>query len=349
MAYLQDVQSQTPTRVWINNPTREDSAAAIAAGAIGVTTNPAFCSKLLQTEPEFIRGIITDVLSDGTDGDRVAERVYHLASQALMEQWLPVYESSGGTRGFVTIQEDPRREEDTDYILEASLRAAELAPNYMAKVPVTEPGLKVIRELVARNIPICATEVFSIAQFRAALDTYAEAARSSGQTPPIYITHITGITDEYFQNLVKAESVDLPVELLRKAGTAIAFREYEESEQSSMPHRILGGGARGLEHFTNLVGKDLDVTMNWSTVMDLNRTYESAADTSYEEPTAAELQLLAERLPSFARAIDPSGLAEEEFADFGPVMLFRTQFMNGYSRLLDAVAESRRTAGVLAV
>jgi hypothetical protein len=31
----------------------------------------------------------------------------------------------------------------------------------------------------------------------------------------------------------------------------------------------------------------------------------------------------------------------DEFADYGPVMLVRTQFMNGWSRLIDAVQMAR--------
>lgn len=342
MTYLDDVQATTPTRFWVNNPTRADSASAIDAGAVGVTTNPAFVAKLLQTEREHIAKIITDVVATEPDNSAAAERVYHLASQVLMQQWLPVYESSGGQRGFVTIQEDPRREEDRDYILAASLRAQELSPNYMAKVPVTEPGLAVIRELVAHGIPICATEVFSIAQYRALMDAYADASRASGKSPVLLVTHITGISDEYFASIAASERLGLPADLLAKAGTAIGMREYALSQKSEVPHRILGGGARTMSHFTNFVGSDLDITINWSTANELNASLSSADETSYEPATDEDVRRLRADLPNFARGYDDHGLSPEEFADYGPVMAFRTQFLNGYSRLLDAVAEARR-------
>lgn len=343
MTYLSDVLQSTPTRFWVNNPTLADSMAAQQAGAFGVTTNPAFCSKLLQTEQDHIQRIIAGVVADEPDNSAAAERVYHLASKALMEQWLPVYERSGGEAGFVTIQEDPRREEDTAYILEASLRAAELAPNYMAKVPVTGPGLKVIRELVAHDIPICATEVFSIAQYEAAMEVYAEASSRSGKAPAYYVTHITGISDEYWGGVAKSEGVDLSEALLAKAGTVVGMHELERSKDGQRPsHRLIGGGARGLHHFTNYVGHDMDITINWSTAVELDEAYAGAGDTSYEGPSEEEVAQLRDKLPNFARAHDVDGVALDEFADFGPVMLFRTQFMNGYSRLLDAVAEARR-------
>lgn len=342
MTYLHDVHSSTPTRFWVNNPTRDDSLKALDAGAVGVTTNPAFGAKLLQSEPEHIHSIITSVIASEPDNSAAAERVYHLISQALMEQWMPVFEESGGTRGFVTIQEDPRREEDPEYIMDASLRASQLSPNYMAKVPVTVAGLVVIRKLVEHNIAICATEIFSIAQYRALLQVYSEASQESGHSPFLYATHITGILDEYFKTIVKNEKCDVNTDLLAKAGTIVGMRESQLHSESDVAHRVIGGGARGLEHFTNYVGRDIDITMNWSTAEQLNSTYRSATDTSYEAPSESEVAHLAENLPNFARALEDDGLASQEFADFGPVMLFRTQFLNGYCRLVDAIADARR-------
>lgn len=342
MTYLQTVQNSTPTRFWVNNPTREDSQKAIEAGAVGVTTNPAFCSKLLQSDPGYIRKLIAEVVAEEPDNSVAAEKVYHQASKALMEQWAGVYEESGGQRGFVTIQEDPRREEDHAYILEASRRAADLAPNYMAKVPVTEPGLAVIRELVAMDIPICATEVFAISQYDAVMDLYEEVSKKTGNTPALYVTHITGISDDYFKGIAKSEQVKIEADLLAKAGTVIGLKEYARSKRRSVPHRLIGGGARELGHFTNFVGSEMDITINWSTANDLNEAYATEQAAAFEAPSEADVEVLKGAVPNFERAYADDGLDIEEFADFGPVMLFRTQFMNGYSRLLDAVAEARR-------
>jgi len=47
------------------------------------------------------------------------------------------------------------------------------------------------------------------------------------------------------------------------------------------------------------------------------------------------------KVPGFRRAYDDDGLSVEEFASFGPLMFFKTMFLNGYARLLDEVAERR--------
>jgi transaldolase len=249
----------------------------------------------------------------------------------------PVFEKSGGTQGFVTVQEDPAREEDYEYIIAASLRSAKLGKNYMAKIPVTVHGLKVIKAMVEHNIPICATEIFTLSQVKQIIRAYEEASKQTGNKPPLFITHITGIMDQYFGDLVSKEKIAVSAEALALAGTAVAKLEYALLERLGYSGKMLGGGARGLQHFTNFVGGDLHITINWSTAVELNQKY-SEPKIAINDPVPEKIiQELMEKLPNFRRASVEDAMKPEEFADFGPVMLFRTQFMNGFSRLIDAV------------
>ena len=50
-----------------------------------------------------------------------------------------------------------------------------------------------------------------------------------------------------------------------------------------------------------------------------------------------------EKLPDFKRGYLDDGLSVEEFADFGPVQLFRSSFMKSWQRVLDIVKERRAT------
>ncbi len=89
------------------------------------------------------------------------------------------------------------------------------------------------------------------------------------------------------------------------------------------------------------MGGDFHITINWSTAEELirlNPPVENRIDT----PTPKEVvEELSAKLPNFRRAWEEDGMKEEEFADFGPVMLFKTMFLNGYIRLLDEIAETR--------
>lgn len=52
---------ETPSRAWINNPTRQEIDLALAQGAVSCTTNPAFGGSLLTRSPEEIVPDIEDI------------------------------------------------------------------------------------------------------------------------------------------------------------------------------------------------------------------------------------------------------------------------------------------------
>ena len=339
--YFHRVAQETLTRFWVNNPTGREVELALAAGAVNCTTNPSYCSKLLQNEPDYIRGVIDKIVREVGDNDAAADRVYLEAAARIMRMFRPLYESSGGASGYVTIQDDPRQDDDPDKIVDAALRGQQLGPNFMAKIPVIESGMEAIEVLVARNIPLCATEIFSVTQAIQMCERYRRAAKKSGNHPPFFVTHITGILDQYLGGIVKNEHIDIAPEVLAQAGCAMARKEYQILKQRGYTGTLLGGGARGLQHFTEFVGGDIHVTINWSTaeeLIDLDGPVVPRIDT----PTPQEvIEELSHKLPNFRRAFYENAIRAEEFDDFGPLVFFKTMFLNGYSRLLDEVAERR--------
>jgi transaldolase len=339
--YFHRVNSESPTRFWVNNPTAQDVERALAAGAIDCTTNPSYCAKLLQSEPAYVRGVIDTVIKEVKDNDAAAERVYHEASARIMRMFLPCFEKSGGTQGFVTIQDDPRSDDDAEHIVDVTMRCRKLGKNFMTKIPVIASGAAAIEELVARNIPICATEIFAVSQAIHICEVYQRAAERSGSHPPFFVTHITGIFDQYMTETVKAERISIAPEILAQAGCLIARKEYRLLKERGYEGILLGGGARGIQHFTEFVGGDLHITINWSTAEELIAK-DGPVVSHIDAPTPREVvEELRAKVPGFRRAYDEDGLAVGEFADFGPLMFFRTMFLNGYARLLDEVAERR--------
>jgi len=239
------------------------------------------------------------------------------------------------------MQGDPRIDTDPDAIVEEALRFSELSPNFMAKIPVTEAGIAAIERLVAENVPICATEIFAVSQAIHMCEVYQEAVDKSGNEPPFYVTHITGIFDDLFKATVENEQIDIAPSVLSQAGTIIARKEYRILKERGYPGTLLGGGLRELHHFTGVVGGDLAVTLNWRDVKRLNELDKPVVSRIDVEPPQDVVDELIDKLPNFRRAYEEGALEVEEFEDFGPVVLFRTAFLNGYARLLDAIAERR--------
>jgi transaldolase len=121
----------------------------------------------------------------------------------------------------------------------------------------------------------------------------------------------------------------------------VARKEYRILKERGYEGTLLGGGFRALHHFTEFVGGDIHITMNWESIdqlIELNRPVERRIDTLASPDVVEELEA---KLPNFRRAYHVDAMSADEYAYFGPLMFFKTMFLNGYSRLLDEVADRR--------
>ena len=339
--YFDRVMQQTPTRLWINNPNLDAINKSLSTGVLNATTNPAYCSKLLQSEPEYIKAVIDQIIKETDDDDIVADLVQQRCAARVMQHFQPLYEKSNKVSGYVTIQDDPRRDDNPDDIINAVLRHSKLGPNYMAKIPVIEAGIESIKEVIKRNIPICATEVFSISQAICICELYKKYSRDTGNSPPFFVTHITGIFDQYLSQVVEDDNIDISLDLLFHAGSVIARKEYRLIKQKGYKTTLLGGGARGTQHFTEMVGADMHITMNWSTIQELIDADGPVENRMDSQVPSRIIDELSAKLVDFRRAYEDDGLSVEQFQDFGPVKLFRSMFVDGYNELLREIAASR--------
>lgn len=345
--YFHRVHALTPTRFWINNPTIAQAKSAIAAGAVGCTTNPSYVSKLFGSAEDMrvVRRVIDLLLPYEKDDAVVAARTQGFMVARLADLFLPMYHETAGTAGFVTIQGDPFVETSAEGIIQEGLENRALAENIMVKIPVTVPGIEAIRRFVELDIPTMATEVMGVSQAISICEAYREASRRSGREPPFYVTHITGILDDHFKAHAAALGVRVSPEAMRFAGLAIAKKEYALLADRRYPGTMIGGGARKLEDFTELVGGKLSITINWEgsaeTLIAGDGPVVSRIDAVVDPALVAELEA---KLPDFSRAWNEEGMRPEEYYDYGAVELFRNAFMKGWSLLLGLVAERRKEA-----
>jgi len=346
--YFHRLHHETPTRFWVNNPSGAELEKAIATGAISCTTNPAYCAKLLTSDADYIHGVIDDVIQTETrEAEAAAVRVYQRATKRVLDRFLPLYEQSGGAYGYVTMQDDPRLDQDAAATIRGALENRRLGPNFMAKIPVIAGGIAALEACVGENIPICATEIFSVAQAIHICEMYAAAAGRTGNRPPFYVTHISGIFDQYLGVVARRDGIQIERTVLDQAGCAIARKEYRLLKERGYSGILLGGGARGTHHFTEMVGGDAHVTINWSTAQELMDAGTPVVSRMAEgEPAPAVIDELREKFVDFRKAYDEDALTVEEFAHYGPVQFFRNAFLNGWYLLLAEVASRRNVYAV---
>jgi len=344
--YFQRVKDETPTRFWINNPTIEQARQAIEAGAVGCTTNPSYVSKLFTSPADlaYVKRTIDLLVPHIDDNTQLASLVQQIMVTRLSDMFMPMYEASGGTAGFVTIQGNPYEEKDADSIASEGFENRKIGPNITVKIPVTVPGIKAIETLVKQDVPTMATEVMGLSQMISICEAYKRVSEKSGHTPPFFVTHITGILDDHFKRVLQEQEIDLSEEAVKWAGLSIAKKEYALLKERNYPGIMIGGGARKLEDFTELVGGDLHITINWKgtadKLLEKNDPVVSRID-SYPEP--ALIEELMEKLPDYRRAFETDGMEPHEYYDYGGVELFRTSFMKGWNKLIELIEERRRT------
>jgi transaldolase len=285
-----------------------------------------------------IDGVIRQTADEETAADLVQQRLV----KRIMQRFLPLYERKPGLEGLVSIQGDPHADDDPDHIISEALCYRNLEKNFITKIPLTEAGLKAIEILIAENMPIIATEVFAIAQVTQVCELYQRVSQRCGKHPPFYVTHITGIFDEYLMNVVKREGVEIAPEVLHQAGCAVARKQHRVLKERGYPGIMLGGGARGTHHFTEMVGGHLHITINWSTaeeILKMDPPVVNRMDALVPKEVTEEL---CDKLPDFRKAFLDDGLKTEEFKDFGPLQHFRNAFVRGWDVLLQTIKQRRQ-------
>ncbi len=342
--YFHRVAEQTPTRLWINNPTVTESRLAIEAGAIACTTNPSYASKLLATDsdrPEVVQAV-KQAVAEAHDDHEAVDLVQQRLALRIMTEFRSLHAAAPARQGFVSVQGNPFKDTDADSIVNEALRCAKLAPNSIAKIPTTDAGLAAMEALLRRNVPVIATEIMAIAQAIEACELYVRVRRDTGTAPAFFVTHITGIFDEYLAETASRQRIAVTPQALQVAGATVARRQYRLMKERGYPGILLGGGARNLGHFTELVGGEIDITINWKGTADRLIEQDGPVVSRIDAPEAPELvEELLNALPDFQRAYVEDGLARSEYADYGPVVKFRDSFCTGWSRMLEIVQTQR--------
>ena len=148
----------------------------VGDGIRGVTSNPSiFEAAIARTE-----------LYDGqiaTLGEAEPEAVFEaLAIQDIRsaaDTLHPVFETSEGHDGYVSLEVSPTLAHDTSGTIADAMRLwnAVDRKNLMVKVPATSAGIPAIEELTAAGININATLMFSMSDYEAVAMAFVDGAR----------------------------------------------------------------------------------------------------------------------------------------------------------------------------
>jgi len=167
-------------RIWLDNLSRTLLREGTLQKLItedriaGVTSNPTIFYKAISESPYYRE----ELQSLKANAAMTAEQRYETLAVAdirgACDLLLPLYKTSGGDDGYVSLEVSPALAHDAQATLAAGLRlkAAVERDNLLIKVPATPAGLTAIEELIARGCSVNVTLMFSLRHVRDVAHAY---------------------------------------------------------------------------------------------------------------------------------------------------------------------------------
>jgi transaldolase len=167
-------------RIWLDNLSRTLLQEGTLKKLIsedriaGVTSNPTIFFKAISESPHYRE----ELQKLKADASLTAEQRYETLAvadiRAACDLLQPMYKSSKGDDGYVSLEVSPALAHDAAATVAAGLRlkAAVARDNLLIKVPATAAGLTAIEELVAQGCSVNVTLMFSLRHVRDVAQAY---------------------------------------------------------------------------------------------------------------------------------------------------------------------------------
>lgn len=167
--------------------------ALIARGEVwGVTSNPTIFYKAVSGSASY-DSVVGTLTREGMTTAEIVEAMVVEDIRLAAGQLHPVFESTGGRDGWVSVEVSPTLAYDVMGTVQEVLRLKSLIdrPNVMVKVPATAEGVTALRDLTALGYSINVTLIFSLERYASVMEAYLSglealmARRAAGETLPL--------------------------------------------------------------------------------------------------------------------------------------------------------------------
>jgi transaldolase len=249
--------SQAGVSIWLDDLSRERLRTGNLQqlidekSVVGVTTNPSIFQKALSDGAAYDEQV-RDLALRGCD---VGEAVRALTTYDV--RWAcdvlkPVYDSTDGVDGRVSIEVDPRIAHDSDRTVAEAKALWWLVdrPNLYIKIPATLAGLPAITKTLAEGISVNVTLIFSLERYDAVMDAFLagmEAARDNGHDlstmGSVASFFVSRVDTEIDKRLDKSGKTDLRGKAAI-ANARLAYQHYEQVFASDRWKALEQAGAK---------------------------------------------------------------------------------------------------------
>ncbi|MFC9963224.1 transaldolase [Nocardia ignorata] len=230
--------------VWLDDLSRDriksgNLADLIATrGVVGVTTNPSIFQAALSVGHAY-DAQVKDLAAQGADADAAIRTITTDDVRAACDVLAPVFESTGGVDGRVSIEVDPRFAFDADKTVAQAIELWKIVDrkNLFIKIPATEAGLPAITSVIAEGISVNVTLIFSVPRYRAVMGAYLDGLRQAKvaghdlakihSVASFFVSRVDTEIDKRLEAIGTPEALALR----GKAGVAnarLAYAEYQD-------------------------------------------------------------------------------------------------------------------------
>ena len=216
----------------------------------GVTSNPSIFAKAVSGSPDY-DDALHQIAQAGTVAPydafvQLAVDDIQLAADILR----PVYDSTGGADGYVSLEVAPGIEDDTARTVAEATRLYRLVdrPNAMIKVPGTSAGIRALEDLIAAGININVTLLFNVAMYEEVARGYmAGLERRLEQGHPL--AGLASVASFFVSRIDTAVETLLPADsplhgAVAVANARVAYGRFQEIFSGQRWERLAGAGAR---------------------------------------------------------------------------------------------------------
>lgn len=138
----------------------------VGKGLRGVTSNPSIFQKAITASTDY-DAAVERLVGEGRSVNDIYEALAIQDIRRACDIMQPVYGSTDGLDGYVSLEVNPKLAYDTEGTVMEARRLSSLVdrPNVMIKVPATPEGIPAIETLTGEGININVTLIFSLQQY----------------------------------------------------------------------------------------------------------------------------------------------------------------------------------------
>lgn len=252
--------------LWYDNIQRRllengELARMIAEGLIrGVTSNPTIFHQAIARSHDY-DSAIQPMAWAGWSALQIYDQLTVEDIQRAADLFLPLYESSQGEDGYVSLEVAPTLAYDTEGTVAEAKRLWTLVsrPNLMIKIPATVPGVPAIRRAIYEGINVNVTLIFSLERYAQVIDAYLSGLEDRlaaglpidriASVASFFVSRVDTKVDKLLEAIIREEGpeAERARQLLGKAAIAnarLAYAQFLEAFQSERFKALARHGAR---------------------------------------------------------------------------------------------------------